>query len=389
MRISSNLESMVTALSILRRVRAFPSRIMRALDDRGEGLTVLVVRTGALGDILRTLPPVRLLRDALPHARIHWAIDERWTLALDGHGDLDGLVALPLAAIRRAARNPLRWRELYRLLGDFRQRLREIEAGLVLDFHGNLRSGLIGRMSGAPMRLGYEGHEQKELNRFFTTHRVPSGSRRTPRMERNLDLIRGLGLPDHPLPAGGLPLVDAGAAAADEIIREACATPASFALINPGASRAQAQKMPPPALLRAASRALSRRGVVPLVVWGPGEESDARLVADDSACGARMAPATDLTVLAALLSRAQLYVGGDTGPLHLACAVGCPVLGLYGPTDPEINSPWGVTSRALYPPDRAYTGIKRTDRAGGGFEGLLPAHIETAVNELLDARGQV
>ena len=101
MRISSNLESMVTALSILRRVRAFPSRIMRALDDRGEGLTVLVVRTGALGDILRTLPPVRLLRDALPRARIHWAIDERWTLALDGHGDLDGLVALPLAAMRR------------------------------------------------------------------------------------------------------------------------------------------------------------------------------------------------------------------------------------------------------------------------------------------------
>ncbi len=73
--------------------------------------------------------------------------------------------------------------------------------------------------------------------------------------------------------------------------------------------------------------------------------------------------------------------------MHLACAVGCPVLGLYGSTDPRVNGPWGVTSRVVFPPDRVYTGIKRKDRAGGGFSGLMPAHVEATVNELLEATG--
>jgi ADP-heptose:LPS heptosyltransferase len=373
------------AQSILREVRDLPAPLERALADGGDGLTALVVRLGAFGDVLRTIPAVRLLRRALPAARIHWIVDDRWRLALERHRDLDGVVALPRSEMRAAAADPARWGELPGLLGAVRRRLRAIGPGLVLDFQGNLRSGIVSRLSGAPVRLGYAGHQQRELNRWFTTHRVPSGNRRAPRMERNLDLIRALGLADRPLPSGESPLVDAGAEAAGAIVRGLGAEKRPFALINPGASRAQAFKMPPPELLRAASRALARRGVLPVVVWGPGEEAEARAVSGDAECEARMAPPTDLTALAALLARARLFVGGDTGPLHLACSVGCPVLGLYGPTDPQVNGPWSVTCRALHPPGRVYTGIKRRDRAGGGFDGLSPTHVEAAVDELLDA----
>ncbi len=96
-----------------------------------------------------------------------------------------------------------------------------------------------------------------------------------------------------------------------------------------------------------------------------------------------LAPPTDLRTLAALLARARLFVGGDSGPLHLACSLGCPVIGLYGSTDPLVNGPWGVPSRAVSPPSRVYTGIKRYDRKAGGFAGFDPRQVESAVDQLL------
>jgi len=201
-------------------------------------------------------------------------------------------------------------------------------------------------------------------------------------MERNLDLIRALNIPDHPLPDGGLPLVEAGAREAATLLAELGNPAGGVAVISPGASSAQAGKKPPPDLLAAACRRLSSRGVAPLVVWGPGEEPDARRILAEPDSGAILAPPTDLAALAALAARARLFVGGDSGPLHLACAVGCPVLGLYGPTDPLVNRPWGVPFETVFPPRRTYTGIKRQDRVFG-FDGLLPAHVEGKVDDLL------
>ncbi len=119
------------------------------------------------------------------------------------------------------------------------------------------------------------------------------------------------------------------------------------------------------------------------MVWGPGEESDAREVVERAAPAAVLAPATGLAELAALLERARLYVGGDTGPLHLACSVRCPVLAIYGPTDPVVNGPWGVPSRTVYPEDRYYTGVKRLDRRSGGSEGVTSQQVVSAIDSLL------
>ena len=348
---------------------------------------MLVLRLGALGDVLRTLPAVRLVRAGLPEAGIWWVVDDRWLAALDGHADLSGTIAFPRRMGNLALRRPARWPALVRELRAFRRRLRGIAAHLVLDFHGNLRSGVVGVLSGAPVRLGYEGHQQKEANRWLTTHRVASGDRRTPRMARNLDLVRALGLPDAPPPRAEPALVGAGSEAATAILAAAGLAAAGFGVLNPGASAAQAYKKPPAALLAAAARQLDTRGLVPLVVWGPGEEPDARRVVELAGGRSLLAPPTDLAALAALLARARLFVGGDSGPLHLACAVGCPVVGLYGPTDPVVNGPWGVPCRALFPEGRAYTGIKRHDRHGGGFDGLAPDGVAAAVAALLDEIG--
>jgi ADP-heptose:LPS heptosyltransferase len=369
--------------SILRRMLALPAPLQAMIEARGAGLTVLVLRLGAMGDIVRTLPPVRLVRAGLPEARIHWVAWHPWDKLLEGHADLDGVIALPRGRIRSEARSPLRWPSLLRSLTGLALDLRGLRAGLVLDFHGDLRTGALGWLSGAGVRIGYEGHQQKEGNRHFNTHRVPSGDRRTPRMERNLDLVRALGLPDRPLPSAGIAIGPEDEAAAADIVRGISGEGRDYAVLNPGASSRQAYKKPPPSLLGAAARALVEAGVTPLLVSGPGEDADAERAAVASGGLARRTPATTLKSLAALLARARIFVGGDSGPLHLACGVGCPVLGIYGPTDPVVNTPWGVPFLTLARPGSRHTGIKARDRAEEGFHGLEADAVAKAVRTLL------
>jgi ADP-heptose:LPS heptosyltransferase len=346
----------------------------------GRELTVLVIRFGALGDVLRTLPAVRLVRRGLPAARILWCVDDRWAAMLDGHPDLAGLVPFPRRDWNAITRSPAGWLRLPGAVADWRSRLRRTAPELVLDFHGNLRSGLTAWLSGAPVRLGHAGHQQKEGNRLFTTHRAPAGDRRTPRIERNLDLVRALGLEVDPLPDAGLPVAEDARREAGSIGGE------RYAIIAPGVSRRQAYKKPPTGLLAEAARRLAAARIDPLVVFGPGEEEDARAVVEAAGGCARLAPPTSLPLLLALLADARLFVGGDTGPMHMACAVGCPVVALYGPTDPQVNAPWGVPHAALSPPNRVYTGIKREDRTRG-FEGLSEETVGNAVERLLPANG--
>ncbi|HEX6853518.1 MAG TPA: glycosyltransferase family 9 protein [Candidatus Polarisedimenticolaceae bacterium] len=349
----------------------FPAEIHRGLADHGAGLRVLVLRLGAFGDILRALPAMRLARFALPDAAFHWVCDDRWAGIVEGHPDLDGVIPLPRRSPSVGA-----WVAFVRAL-------RAVRPSLVLDFHGNLRSGLVGRLSGAPVRLGHEGHQQKEGNRWLTTHRVPAGERRRSRIDRNLDLVRALGVPASPLPSAGIEIPASAERRAREIVRELGALPNGYAILNPGASASQAYKKPPRPLLQAAATRLSTAGVRPIVVHGPGEIDDARAVA--AGAGAGLAPATSIFELAALLAGARLFVGGDSGPLHLACAVLCPVVGIYGPTDPVVNAPWGSEHRVVAPPGRVYTGIRRLDRESGGFAGIVAADVEVAVDALLQA----
>jgi ADP-heptose:LPS heptosyltransferase len=363
---------------------AFPAPLREAIEARGSGMAVLVLRLGAMGDIVRTLPAVRLVRSGLPEARIHWVAWEPWDQLLRDHPDVDSVVGLPRSELRAFARSPLAWPSLVGATGRIASQLRALRAGLVLDFHGDLRTGLLGRLSGAPVRLGYFGHQQKEGNRVFTTHHVPSGDLRTPRLERNLDLVRALGLPVLKIPDAGIAIGAADASAAREIVLSLFGGGGPYAVLNPGASRRQAFKKPPATLFGAAAQALADHDVRPIVVCGPGEEEDANRVVEAANGLARRAPATTLKSLAALLQGARVFVGGDSGPLHLACGVGCPVVGLYGPTDPVVNTPWNVPFVALVRPRSAHTGIKSKDRTVEGFDGLAPDAVADAIHEILE-----
>jgi ADP-heptose:LPS heptosyltransferase len=369
-------------------MRPFPPELETALARSGEDLSIAVVRLGAMGDIVRVLPAVRLLRIHLPDARIHWICDDRWAPLLEGHRDLDSVVALPRTHWNRERRRPASWPAIARGLLHARRLLRDLGCGLAIDFHGNLRSGIVARWTRARVRLGHAAHQQKEGNRFLTTHRVePGPERRRSRVERHLSLVRALGVLDDVLPDAGFRPAPRERTAAREALRAVDVQgDRPYAILNPGASAAQAYKQPPPSLLAAAARPLAERGIVPVVIHGPGEEPAARAVVAASEGAARLAPPTTLRVLVPLVAGARLFVGGDSGPLHLACGVACPVVGLFGPTDPVVNAPWNVPHRVVAPPHRRYTGIKRIDRAAGGFEGIRPEEVAHAVVALLDER---
>ena len=202
-------------------------------------------------------------------------------------------------------------------------------------------------------------------------------------MERNLDLVRALGIADRPLPGGGIPFARPCLREARDAVAGRIGRGRRYALLAAGASRGQAYKKPPAPLLAAAARALETRGIAAVVVWGPGEEEDAAAVVRAAGGAAVMAPPTDLRLLAAVVRRATLVLSGDSGPLHLACAAGRPVVALYGPTDPVVNAPWGAPHEVVHPGGRAYTGVKRLDRRSG-FEGLTGEEVAAAVLRLLD-----
>ena len=349
---------------------------------------MLALRMGAFGDILRTLPAVRLFRFALPEARIYWVVDDRWSEVLAEHPDLDRCFVVPRREWSRLARSWLRWPSLLRSIARFRREMRAVSPDLVLDFHGNLRSGVLGWLTGAHVRLGYSGPQQKEGNRLFTTHRIAAGPQRMPRMERNLALVGVLGVPVEPLPGGGLPFSVPCVLEGRDLVARLIGRGRRCAVIVPGASVKQAYKKPPAPLLAAAARELRSREIHPLVFYGPGEEADARAVVEASDGAALLAPPTSLEQLAAAVRRAKLLVAGDTGPLHLACAVGCPVVAIYGPTDPQVNAPWGVPHAALSPPGRSYTGVKRMDREAGGFDGITAESVAGAVRDVLEQAGE-
>jgi ADP-heptose:LPS heptosyltransferase len=366
-------------------VKPLPSWLRASLEGGGGDLEILAVRMGAMGDIVRTLPAVRLVRAALPDAGIVWVCDASWAPLLQGHPDLDGVVAFQRRRLDALKRTPLGWPRLLTEIGSFRSELRRRRPALALDFHGNLRSGLVAVLSGARVRLGYSGHQQKEGNRWLATHRVPGGAERTPRIARNLALVAALGVPTEPLPDSGLPVTIEMVRAARELVRQVTRGDRPYAVLSPGASRRQAYKKPPSVLMAAAADALHEVGIAPLVVYGPGEEADALRVAEASRGRALPAPPTELTLLAALLRKARLFVGGDSGPMHLACGVGCPVVAIYGPTDPVVNGPWGVPSASVVPPDRTYTGVPRLDRTNAGFAGIAPEAVRSAVADVLAA----
>ena len=352
---------------------------------------ILVIRLGAMGDVVRTLPAFAELRSRYPEAHLAWLVERGAESALRGQPGLDEVIVFPREELE-AHWHERRFVALVREGLRFVAALRRKRFDVVLDFHGILKSGVVSWASGAPIRIGFAPPFAREGSAAFANRRARVEPARISRFERNAALVDflGIGLPTVPKAAAGegagWPLDPARRAR----MRAALASEGRpVALIHPGTSAATAYKRYPVSAWAAVARALRDDGIAYRVSAGSNAEFEiAEAVVAASEGAAALAPPTpDLADLAALASGSRLFLGSDSGPLHVASLAGTPVVQVLGPTDPVENSPWaGTPSRSV----RVSVGCspcRRGCRAASCMNVLPPDAVVAAARELLATSG--
>jgi lipopolysaccharide heptosyltransferase I len=293
---------------------------------------ILVVRLSAIGDVIHGLPVLNALREAFPTAFLGWVVEGRAATLLEGHPALDALINVPRG-----------WLKSPRAVWQLRGQLRKLNFDTTIDVQGLTKSAVAAWLSGAPRRIGFDGAKGRELSRWLNTELVPSTA--THIVDCNLELLRPLGI-ESPTVRFELPERAEDRATAERMIRRV-GLEKGFVLINPGAG--WPSKLWPADRFAAVAQHFGRTWHLPsVVVWaGKQEQALAHQIVANSQGYAWQAPATSLLELASLARRARLFVASDTGPLHLAAAVGTPCVGLFGPMPAERNGPYGPQHIAI------------------------------------------
>jgi lipopolysaccharide heptosyltransferase I len=319
---------------------------------------IAIVKLSSLGDVVHALPVARALRRARPGAHLTWIVEAREHAILRDHPDLDAVVPVDTRRWRRLLRRPTAAPRAGLELAGILRRIHSERFDAALDLQGLIKSGVLIAATGAPIRIGFTGARCREaLNCLFTNRRVAPAAEHAHVVDQYLALLAPLGIRPGPPEFHIPPRPEAERRMAEFLAEGGVKEHEPLVAINPGAGRAD--KRWPVAHFTALARRLAAEGPARiLLVWGPGEMPLAREICDALPARAILAPPTDLDELAALLRRSTLLVAADTGPLHLAAAIGTPCLGLYGPTRAERNGPYGRDCRGLQSPDQTMAGLE-------------------------------
>jgi heptosyltransferase-1 len=312
-------------------------------------VNVAIVKLSSLGDVVHALPVAAALRAGLPGARLAWIVEAREAGLLAGHPALDEVIAVDTRGWRRAWR-PRDLAAGARELGALRRRLVAARFDVTLDLQGLWKSAVLAWLTGAPVRLGFAASWRREpLSACLATRRLSPPPEARHVVEQYLALLEPLGVRPERLDFT-LPFDADAEAAVEEFFAAGGLKPRDrLVVLNPGAGRPD--KRWPPERFAELARRVGEAGARCLVVWGPGEEAAARRIVAEGGPGTLLSPPTDLPRLLAVLRRASVVVAADTGPLHLAAALGRPCVGLYGPTRPARNGPYGSGHRTFEAPD--------------------------------------
>jgi heptosyltransferase-1 len=343
---------------------------------------LLIVRLGAMGDIIHTLPAATALRQKFPEALIGWVIEERWaellcTLPTPRSGPRSP--QRPLVDLIHTV-NTARWRKSIFSL----QTCQEVAAALsglrapgyevAVDLQGAVRSALIARWSGAPAVYGAAQPRENVASMFYTRTVITKGQHI---VEQNVSLAEAVAGGSLKMPGLEFPRDEAAERECDRNLQERGIR--KFAIVNPGAG--WGAKRWPEQRYGEVARELAKEGIRVLINCGPGEENLARDMTEASG-GAAERIACSLTQLIALTRRACLFVGGDTGPMHLAAALGIPVVAIFGPTNPARNGPFGTRSIVLRSSSSVTSHARRPQTEPGLLE-ISPAEVFAAARQLL------
>jgi len=360
-----------------------------------------------MGDILHALPAVTALRIAHPAWVIDWVVEPRWRALLAAEGsagrqssqtsaemqatppmNTQPLVdCLHLAATKDWRKAPFSRRTLHEIEA-LRSALRAGEYDAVVDLQGAIRSAVAARMAGCRRVIG-EAEPRERAARWLFTERVTTQGAHV--IEQDVELVSTIAGDELTPVQPWLPVDPVAEAWADDLF-SASKQPGPprtglgpwggeqpAVLINPGAG--WGAKRWPAERYAAVAAGLIGRGFGVLVNAGPGEEPLAEVIATHTK-GAATPLTCTLEQLIAVTRRVALCIAGDTGPLHLACALGRPVVGIYGPTDPSRNGPFGTRFKVLRSPvsRRDHT---RNEAPEAGLLTIQPEEVLRAADALL------
>jgi len=329
--------------------------------------SILIVRLGAIGDVTNALVLATAIKDAAPQTRIGWAVHPLSAPLVQDHPAVDRV------HLWHRGKGFREWRRV-------RDEVRSEGYDLAVDLQRLFKSALLARASKAPRVLGFDRARTKEGSWLLTLERIGVGPKRAHMVDQYLEFARHLGLQNaqarHVLPAN--PEAEAWA---DEQVRAWGAAPW---ILNLGASK-PANRWPAERFGQLAE-SLAREGKAPVVLTGGKQDRDAAeaAIAAGEAQAINLAGATSLAQLIALLGRSRLFVGCDTGPMHLAVAQGVPVLALFGPADPARTGPFGNRARVLREPPWE----PETPFSSAAMDSLGVDRVLEAVREL-DSQRQV
>ncbi|MGH9680619.1 MAG: glycosyltransferase family 9 protein [Candidatus Acidiferrales bacterium] len=286
----------------------------------------LIVRLTALGDILHTLPAVAALRTAHPKARIDWVVEQKWAPVLEGSPALNDVIPFN----RRSVLGTMS------CIG----KLRRNKYTCAIDFQGLYKSSVLALLSGAPRRIGFQRRWAREpgASMFYTERVTPEGKHVA---ELNYSLAMAAGAKRRSAPEYPLRVPAGGAASIRARLHELGI--GEYIVVGPAGS--WGAKCWPPQMYGEFCREFESKSQARVIlIHGPGEKSIAEEVVRAAAPARPEIISTTLEELMGLLAHTRCALAADSGPLHLATALGAPVVGLYGPTDPARNGPFSPTA---------------------------------------------
>ncbi len=348
-------------------------------------MNILIIRTSAMGDIIHCLPVLTALRRSHPQAKIAWVVERAFAPLLAGHPDIDELITVKLREWRKNLLSPSVLNEI----ADARRALRRFAPDIALELMGNHKGGMLAWVSGARRIVGAaRAFRRERSSAIWIRESVAAPDPHT--VDRSLTILKGLGLNQAGGPVDGARVdgapVDFGG---DKILTEVPAAAAAFLEGRPSfvtiqAGAGWANKTYPAAWWGDVAHAIKERtGIHTWVPIAPGEEELAQSVVAASSGAARAVDAAPFPFLAALLRASCLVLGGDTGPIHLAHALGTPVLCLIGPTDPQRNGPYGAPERVIWKRLPCSCCYKRYDEPKACLLNITPADVAARALELL------
>jgi len=330
----------------------------------------LIVRLGALGDVVHAIPAAAAIKAAHPDARIDWLVDPRYVSLLRMVRGLNDIVPLDT---RRGLRH------VVSTLGA----LRRTRYDAALDLQGLIKSGVLARLAGARLTVGFSPAHLREPIARLCYSRMPDPGTAVHVIEKNLALLDAIGVAgvhDRRVP---FPLDVPATAASAALVAQYGA--GRYLVINPGA--AWPNKRWPAERFGAVAAAIQARvGMPSVVLWGPDEEGVAARVVRASGGAAVVAPPTSIVDVCAVARSAAAMLSGDTGPLHLAAAVGTPVVALFGPTRAERNGPWNPLDRVVARTARCECLYERTCRRVARTPPGVPCLDEISVDDVVTVR---